>query len=113
MDLNQGICTSGLHLVILAWMDNKLSLGQAQNGLNFDFEVKFGLEGKFNYSPKQYIFYTYGPNLWSYFERVWSYRADKQVIDTHTHGHTDRRKQRQYPMSILWAMTLNGPGKLA
>ena len=88
MDLNQGICTSCPHLVVLAWMDDKLSHGQAQNGLNFDFEVKFGLEGKLNYPPKQYIFYIYGPNLWSYFERVWSYRADKQVIDTHPHTDT-------------------------
>ena len=26
-----------------------------------------------------------------------SYGADKQVITAHTDGHTDRRRQRQYP----------------
>ena len=38
-DLNQGP-----NLVVLAWMDDELSHGQAQNGVNFDFEVKFDLE---------------------------------------------------------------------
>ena len=27
-------------------MDDELSRGQAQNGVNFDFEVKFDLEGQ-------------------------------------------------------------------
>ena len=30
-------CTTGPKLVILAWMDDELWCGQAQNGVNFDF----------------------------------------------------------------------------
>ena len=42
--------------------------GQAQNGVNFDFEVKFDLEGQGQSPPKTIgiltkVFYTYGPNL--------------------------------------------------
>ena len=45
-----------------------LSRGQAQNGVNFDFEVKFDLEGQGQSPPKTIgiltkVFYTYGPNL--------------------------------------------------
>ena len=47
---------------------------QAQTGVNFDFEVKFELEGQGQSTPKNIIkhikitiltkvFYTYGPNL--------------------------------------------------
>ena len=41
---------------------------QAQNGVNFDFEVKFDLEGQGQSSPKtidlnQGFFYKFGPNL--------------------------------------------------
>ena len=68
-DLNQVIlCTSGLNLVVLAWTSDELLSGQAQNGINFDFEVKFDLEGQ-GQSPQKTIgnltkvFYTYGPNL--------------------------------------------------
>ena len=52
----------------LAWTGDELSREQAQNGVNFDFEVKFDLEGQ-GQSPKKTIgiltkvFYTYGPNL--------------------------------------------------
>ena len=65
-DLNQGI----LHL----WSKfgvpslNELSHGQAQNGVNFDFEGKFDLEGK-GQSPLKTIgiltkvFYTCVSNL--------------------------------------------------
>ena len=60
--------TSGPNLVTLAWRGDELSHGQAQNGVNFDFEVKFDLEGQ-NISPPKTIgiltevFYTYGSNL--------------------------------------------------
>ena len=52
----------------LAWTDDELSRGQAQNGVNFDFEVKFDLEGQGQSPPKTIgiltkVFYTYGPNL--------------------------------------------------
>ena len=52
----------------LAWTGDELSREQAQNGVNFDFEVKFDLEGH-GQSPTKTIgiltkvFYTYGPNL--------------------------------------------------
>ena len=43
----------------MAWKNS-----QAQNGVNFDFEVKFDLEGQDQSSPKTIrILYTYGPNL--------------------------------------------------
>ena len=45
--------TSGPNLVILAWTGDELSRGQAQNGVNFDFEVKFDIEGRGQSPPKQ------------------------------------------------------------
>ena len=52
----------------LAWTVDELSREQAQNGVNFDFEVKFDLEGQGQSPPKTIgiltkVFYTYGPNL--------------------------------------------------
>ena len=49
-------------------MGDKLSRGQAQNGVHFYFEVKFDLEGQGQSPPKTTgiltkVFYTYGPNL--------------------------------------------------
>ena len=44
--LTKVVCTSGLNLVVLAWTGDVLSRGQAQNVVNFDFEVKFDLEGQ-------------------------------------------------------------------
>ena len=44
--LTKVFCTSGPNLVILAWMDGELWCGQAQNGVNLDFQVKFDLEGQ-------------------------------------------------------------------
>ena len=60
--------TTGPNLVALAWTGDELSHGQAQNGVNFDFEVKFDLEGQGQSPPKTIgiltkVFYTYGPNL--------------------------------------------------
>ena len=54
--------------MILAWRGDELSHGQAQNGVNFDFEVKLDLEGQGQSPPKTIgtltkVFYTYGPNL--------------------------------------------------
>ena len=37
-------CTSGPNLVVLAWTGDGLSRWQTQNGVNFDFEIKFDLE---------------------------------------------------------------------
>ena len=59
---------SGPNLVALAWTGDELSHGQAQNGVTFDFKVKFDLEGQIQSPPKTIgiltkVFYTYGPNL--------------------------------------------------
>ena len=66
--LTKVFCTSGPNLVVLAWTGDELSHGQAQNGANFHFEVKFDLEGQ-GQSPSKTlgmltkIFYIYGLNL--------------------------------------------------
>ena len=65
--LNKVFSTSGPNLVALAWTGDELSRGQAQNGVNFDFEVKFDLEGQDQLPPKTIgiltkVFYTYAPN---------------------------------------------------
>ena len=101
--LTKVFCTSGPNLVILAWTGDELSHGQAQNGVNFDFEVKFDLEGQGQLPPKTIgiltkVFYTYGPNL-----VILAGTGDELSRGqaggwrTHTDAHTDRRKQRQYP----------------
>ena len=68
---------------------------QAQTGVNFDFEVKFDLEGQSQSTPKTIgilikVFYTYGPNLvilaWMGIEL--SHSQTCMVTD---HGRTDRR----------------------
>ena len=38
--------TSGPNFVVLAWTCDELPCGQTQNGVNFDLEVKFDLEGQ-------------------------------------------------------------------
>ena len=50
--LTKVFCTSGPNFVVLAWTGDELSRGQAQNGVNFDFEVKFDLEGQGQSPPK-------------------------------------------------------------
>ena len=52
--LTKVFCTSGPNLVALAWTDDELSRGQAQNGVNFDFEGKFDLEGKGQSPPRRW-----------------------------------------------------------
>ena len=52
----------------LAWTGDELSRGQAENGVNFDFEVEFDLEGHGQSPPKTIgiltkVVYTYGLNL--------------------------------------------------
>ena len=66
--LTHVFCTFGPNLVILAWTGDELSCRQAQNGVSFDFEVKFDLEGQGQSPPKTIgiltkVFYIYGPNL--------------------------------------------------
>ena len=91
-DLNQGICTSSPNLVVLAWTGDELSLGQAQNGVNCDFEVKFDLEVQGQLPPKTIgiltkVFYIYGPNLVILAE-TGDELSRGQARDWHTDGHT-------------------------
>ena len=51
--LTKVFCTFGLNLVVLVWTDDELLRGQAQHGVNFDFEGKFDLEDKSQSPPKQ------------------------------------------------------------
>ena len=66
--LTKVFCTSGPNLAILAWTSDELSHGEAQNGVNVDFEVKFDFEDQGQSPPKTIgiltkVFYTCGPNL--------------------------------------------------
>ena len=81
---------------IMAWH------GQAQIGVNFDFEVKFDLEVQSQSPPKTIgiltkVFYTYDPNLvipaWTGDELS---RGQASAYRTHgrTDTQTDRRRQR-------------------
>ena len=101
--LTKVFCTSGPNFVVLAWTGDELSHGQAQNGVNFDFEVKFDLEGQGQSPPKTIgiltkVFYIYGPNLVILAETGHEL-SRRQARDWHTdgHTHTDRCRQRQYP----------------
>ena len=97
--LTKVVCTFGPNLVILAWTGDELSPGRAQNGVNFDFEVKFDLEGQGQSLPKTIgiltkVFHTYGPNLvilaWTGEELLL-----EQAIAYRTHGRTDTDRQTQ------------------
>ena len=44
--LTEVLCTSGLNLVILAWMADELWCRQAPKGVNMDIYVKFDIEGQ-------------------------------------------------------------------
>ena len=68
--LTKVFCTSGPNFVVLAWTGDELSRGQAQNGVNFDFEVTFDLEGQGQSPPKTIgilakVFYIYVQIWWS------------------------------------------------
>ena len=115
---------------------DELSRGQAQNGVNFDFEVKFDLGGQGQSPPpkkkkkqqtnkqtnKKYknkkqqkkqqqktkktigiltkVFYIYGPNL-VILPETGHDLSRGQARDWRTDGHTDRRRQRQYPKAKI------------
>ena len=91
--------------MILAWTGDEVSCRQPQNGVTFDFEVKFDLEGHGQSPPKTIgtltkVFYTYGPNLvilaWTGDElsrgQASAYRTHRRT-DGRTDGHTDRQTQ--------------------
>ena len=93
--LTKVFSTSGPNLVALAWTGDELSRGQTQNGVNFDFEVKFDLEGQGQSPPKTIgiltkVFYIYGPNL-----VILAWTGDElsrgQASAYRTHGRTHRQ----------------------
>ena len=94
--LTKLFCTSGPNLVILTWMGNELWCGQAQNGVNFDFKVKFDLEDQGQLPPKKNRNLNQGLlHLWSKFNdpslngsRV-IVPTSKWLIHTHTDTQTD------------------------
>ena len=101
--VTQVFCTFGSNLVVLAWTGDELSCRKTQNGVTFDFEVKFDLEGQGQSPPKTIgiltkVFYTDGPNLvilgWTDDELS---RGQGGGWRTRTDTHTQRRRQRQYP----------------
>ena len=56
------------NLEIVTSIGGELWHAQAQNGVNFDFEVKFDLKGQGQSPPKKIgiltkVFYIFGPNL--------------------------------------------------
>ena len=91
--LTKVFCTSGPNLVILAWTGDELWCGQGQNGVNFDFKVKFDLEVQSRLPPKTIgilskVFCIFGPNL-----VILAWTGPKlsrgQASDWYTHGHTN------------------------
>ena len=92
--LTKVFCTSGPNLVILAWMGGESWCGQAQYGVNLDFQVKFDLEGQGPSVHKTIgtltkAFCIFGPNLvilaWTGPEL-----SCGQASDWHTDRQTDR-----------------------
>ena len=99
--LTKVFCTSGPNLVVLSRTGDELSHGQAQNGVNFDFQVKFDLVGQGQSPPKTIgiltkVFYTFGPNLailaWTGAELSRGQASDWR---TDWHTHTDTHTQTQ------------------
>ena len=105
--LTKAFCTSGPNLVFLAQTGDELSHGKAQNRVNFEFEVKFDLEGQGQSPPKTIgiltmVFYTFGPDLailaWTGPELSRGQASDWRTDwHTHTRTHTHRRRRWQYP----------------
>ena len=81
-------------------MGGELWCGQAQNGVNLDFQVKFDLEGQGRSVHKTIgtlikVFRILEPNFVILAWTVPSYCADNQMIDTHrqTDRHTHTQTQ--------------------
>ena len=68
-------CISVSNLEIVTSIGGELWHGQAQNGVNFDLEVKFDLEGQSQSLPKTIGILTKVQIWWSKIERVLSYHA--------------------------------------
>ena len=85
--------TSGTNSVVLASANDELSHGQAQNGVNWDFEGKFDLKGKSQSPPKTIrnltkVFYINGSNL-GILASTDLELSRGQASDWHTDGQTD------------------------
>ena len=93
--LTKVFSTSGPNLVALAWTVDELSREQAQNGVNFDFEVKFDLEGQGQSPPKNNRDLNQGLlHLWSKFSDPslngwWVIARTNLMTDGLTDGGTD------------------------
>ena len=83
--------------MILTWLGDELWSGQAQNGVNSDFEVKFDLEGQGQLPPKTIetltkVFCIFVPNVailaWTG-PKLSRGQASDWHTDWHTHTHTD------------------------
>ena len=110
--LTKVFCTSGLNLVVLASTGDEFTLGQAQNGLNFDYEGELDLEGKDQSPPPKKknnkkknkktigistnVFYTCLSNLvilaWTGLEL-----SRGQASAWHSAKQTQRHRQQRYP----------------
>ena len=98
--LTQVFCTFSPNLVILAWTGDELSCRQAQNGVTFDFEVEFDLEGQSQSPPQNNSDINQGLlHLWSKFgdpslNGWWVIaRTSKWLPHTRTDGRTHRQTQ--------------------
>ena len=87
--------------MVLASIDYELWRGQAQNGVNLAFQVKFDLEGQGQSPPKTIgtltkLFCTFCPNLvvlaWTRRD-LWRGQARGWQTHTQTDTHTDRQTQ--------------------
>ena len=87
--------------MVLAWICGELWRGQAQNGVNLAFPVKFDLEGQGQSPPKTIgtltkFFCTFCPNLmvlaWTR-DDLWHGQAQGWRTHTQTDTHTDRQTQ--------------------
>ena len=95
-------CVLGPNLEVLTWIVGELWHPEWQNEVNnpnFDFDVKFDLEGQGQSTPQTIpsltkVFCTFGPNL-----VILTWTSDKlsrwQAHDWRTDGRTDGRTDRQ------------------
>ena len=91
--------------MVLARTSDELSHRQAQNGVNFDFEVKFDLEDEGQLPPKTIgivtkVFYTYGPN-WVLLAWTGDELSRGQARDYRTYGRTDGHTDRQMQATTI------------
>ena len=102
--------------MVLAWIDDELWRGQAQNGVNLAFQVKFDLEGQGQSHPKTIgtltkLFCTFCPNLvvlaWTRGD-LWRGQAQGWRTHTQTDTHTDRQTQATtIPEGQNWPRVIN------